>query len=129
VVLDRINGIARPRGFASQQVVATKQPVTDDLRQRFVDHCADPERFFQPSQAVYVAGSDDGTSIRKQYFWGSDGVECRIDSAGNVTELAEIDPSRVREAIDSTEANIKKPLSGEQVTDEAKEQLAALGYY
>jgi arylsulfatase A-like enzyme len=129
VVLDRIDGTARPKGFASQQVVATKQPVTDDLRQRFVDHCAEPDRFFQPSQAVYVASPGDGRAVRKQYFWGDDGVECRIDSAGNVTELSAIDPSRVRRAIDSTEVDIREPLSGEQVTNEAKEQLAALGYY
>jgi hypothetical protein len=43
-----------------------------------------------------------------------------------VTELSAIDPSRVRTAIDSTEVDIREPLSGEQVTNEAKEQLTSL---
>ena len=129
VVLDSIEGSTPQNGFATHQVVATKQPVTDDLRQRFVDHCADPDRFFRPSQAVYVASPGDGRAVRKQYFWGDDAVECRIDSAGTVTELSAIDPHRVETAIDSTEADIREPLSGQQVTDAAKAQLSALGYY
>jgi len=117
------------RGFAADQVVATKQPVTDELRQRFLDHCQNPTRFLKPSRAVYVDTPTDGTGVRKLYFWGEKGGEYRIDAPGKATRLTTIDPQRVTAAFATPKAAIREPLSGEQVTAAAKEQLAALGYY
>ena len=129
VVRTYVDGTPNRAGFARQQVVATKQPVTDDLRQRYEDHCADPEPFLRSSQAVYVDSPTDGDSIRKQYYWGEQAAERRITSPHDSVEIGDITPHRVKNAFDDAEADVRLPLSGQQVTADAKEQLAALGYY
>ena len=129
VVRETVAGRPPDRGFAVDHVVATKQPVTDSLRQRFLDHCQNPGRFLKPSRAVYVDSPTDGTGIRKQYFWGNEAGEYRVDAPGELTRLTAIAPERVTAAFATPKADIREPLSGEQVTPAAKEQLAALGYY
>ena len=129
VVMNAVAGTADRQGFARDQVYSTKQPVTDNLRERYEDHCAEPEPYLQPSQAVYVDSPSDGIAVRKQYYWGEDAVEQRIHSPHKRESIAEITPQRVQDAFDETEADVRIPLSGQQVTEGAKEQLAALGYY
>ena len=129
VVMNAVIGTTDRQGFARDQVFSTKQPVTDNLRERYENHCAEPEPYLQPSQAVYVDSPSDGIAVRKQYYWGKDAVEQRIHSPHERESIAAITPQRVEEAFDETEADVRIPLSGQQVTEGAKEQLAALGYY
>lgn len=114
-------------GFATDTVHTTKQPVTADLRRRFEDNCPDPERFLAPSRAVYTS-SPDG-AVRKRYRWGENAVACDIHGPGQVTATEHIDPVAVESAFDSADPGIREPLDGHGVTDSAREQLAALGYY
>ena len=129
VVKKTVEGTTDLKGFARNRVYSTKQPVTDNLRQRYETHCAEPERYLRPSQAVYVDSPTDGTAVRKQYYWGESALEQRIHSPHETENIEEITPQRVKDAFEETEPDIRIPLSGQQVTEGAKEQLAALGYY
>ena len=114
-------------GFASASVVATKQPVTGDLRDRFARTCDRVEPYAAPSRAVYT--NADGTAVRKRYYWGEEGAELLSHRAGVVEAAGPAAPATVDAAFDEGTASVREPLDGRQVTDEAKEQLAALGYY
>ena len=129
VVADSVDGDADPAGFAHRAVTATKQPVTDDLRERFEATCAEPEPFFQPSRAVYTADPSTEGAVRKRYFWGEEAVDCRIGDPGDLTIVESIEPDAVRAEFTAPAVDVREPLSGQQVSETAKEQLAALGYY
>jgi arylsulfatase A len=129
VVKKTVKGISDRKGFVRHQVYSTKQPVTDALRERYETQCSEPQSYLQPSQAVYVDSLSDGEGIRKQYYWGENAIEERIHSPQEIKNIGKITPQRVMDAFEESEAEIRIPLSGKQVTEEAKEQLAALGYY
>jgi arylsulfatase A len=115
--------------FARERVYATKQPVTADLRERFETNCEDPAPFVAASRAVYRPDPDDERAVRKRYYWGESALECQVHGAGRVTTRTGIDPEDVDAAFDHDDPLVREPLDGGGVTDAAKEQLAALGYY
>jgi len=129
VALDAADGGPVTEGFTRERVHAAKQPVTAELRERFETACADPERFLAPSRAVYRPDPDDPTAVRKRYYWGDAAVECRIRAPRDVSVVGRPAPDRVDAAFADTDAHVRVPLDGRQVTDDAREQLAALGYY
>jgi arylsulfatase A len=114
-------------GFASESVVATKQPVTGDLRDRFERSCDRIDPFTAPSRAVYADA--DGTAVRRRYYWGDEGAESLVHRAGVVEATGPAAPATVDAAFDDGAASVCEPLDGRQVTDETRERLAALGYY
>ena len=126
-VEDAVDGRPVDDAFARETVYATKQPVTADLRQRFEDNCQSPGQFLEPSQAVYTSAAD-GT-VLKRYYWGDEALACSLDGPGHCLWTEPTDPSSVRAAFDTTAPDIREPLAGRQVTEDSKDQLAALGYY
>ncbi len=114
-------------GFSADTVVASKQPVTADLRERFEAACEDVERFVAPSRAVYTAAVDG--AVRKRYYWGEAAGECLIHRPDAVEYVGPADPDAVDAAFDEGEADVREPMAGRQADDETREQLAALGYY
>ena len=129
VVLDATDGAPVADGFARDRVRATKQPVTATLRERFENACTDPDRFVAPSRAVYLPDEADPRAVRKRYYWGDEAVECRICAPGDISVLGRTTPDRVDAAFDGSGPQVRAPLDGQQVTDDTREQLAALGYY
>lgn len=123
------DGTRSDGAFAREAVHTTKQPVTDDLRERFETSCARAEPFLAPSRAVYLPDPDDERAVRKRYYWGERAVECRVRGPGQCSAVEPIATERVDAAFDEGEAGVRAPLDGQQVTDAAREQLAALGYY
>lgn len=127
VVEAYVDGDPSGAAFATERVVSSKQPVTADLRDRFEDACGDVTPFTAASHAVYT--NEEGRSVRKRYHWGDEGLEASISGAGDFKPLREIDPTAVTGAFDASEAGVREPMGGRQATEQAKEQLAALGYY
>lgn len=115
--------------FARDAVYATKQPVTGDLRDRFEESCDDAAPFVAPSRAVYVPDPDDERAVRKRYYWGDEAVVCRVRGPGEVAPVESTTPGEVDAAFNDHDPGVREPLTGRQVTDAAREQLAALGYY
>ena len=127
VVLGHVTGDGAENGFTAETVVASKQPVTADLRDRFERHCADVAPYAAPSRAVYT---DDGDgTVRKRYYWGETGGELLIHDPGAVEFLGETAPGTVDAAFAGSRVEVRDPLEGRQVSNETKDQLAALGYY
>jgi arylsulfatase A len=127
VALGHATGDPPERGFGVDRVCSTKQPVTADLRERFERNCKRVAPYAAGSRAVYV--DDEGESVRKRYHWGDAAAEFRVHRAGAVERVGGIEPDRVTAAFGDPAADVREPLDGRQVTDETKEQLAALGYY
>ena len=113
--------------FARDTVYATKQPVTAALRERFEIHCDDSERFLAPSRAVYTDAP--GGAVEKRYYWGDDALSCHITGTGHVTEAEPVGVDAVDVAFRDRDPGVREPLDGQQATDAAEAQLAALGYY
>jgi arylsulfatase A len=111
-------------------VVASKQPVTADLRDRFERACERPEPLFEPSRAVYVRVGD---AVEKRYHWGSAAGTLRIHAPGVVEPgQRDGDPDDVLESIDRAfasfgDAAVRSPR-GSEPSESTKEQLRALGY-
>ena len=129
VVSAAVDGAPLLDGFARDQVYATKQPVTAELRERFEANCEDPERFFAPSRAVYRADDGDSGAVRKRYYWGGEALDCRVQPSGIASVVERTTPDRVDTAFDDPEPDIRAPLDGNRVTNAARDQLKALGYY
>jgi arylsulfatase A len=127
VAMRHVTGDGDETGFATETVVASKQPVTADLRERFERHCGDVAPYAAPSRAVYTSAEGDG--VRKRYYWGDSAGEFLVHGPGAVEFLGEIAPETVDAAFDDPTADVRESLAGRQVTDETKDQLAALGYY
>lgn len=118
------------RGFVPDgPVVASKQPVTGDLRERFVDACGDVAPFAAPSRAVYAAGR--AGSVRKHYHWGDECASVRVHAPGAAVHEDRGDPSRIDAAFGAFEpADVRSPHEDpDAVTEEVEARLAALGYY
>jgi len=122
-----LHGETPDDAFAREAVYATKQPVTADLRERFEASCADPDPFLASSRAVYTDAPGD--AVRKRYYWGDDALYCRIIGTGHVTEVESVSVDSVDVAFTDRDPGVREPLDGKQVTDAARAQLAALGYY
>lgn len=129
VAIETVEDGAPRGGFADDRVVAAKQPVTDDLRERFEDACQDPTPYVQPSRAVYRPDPEDPRAVRKRYYWGDAAAECRVHAPGAVSDVERIDPRAVEDAFSERRPDVREPLEGRQATESTKEQLAALGYY
>jgi arylsulfatase A len=116
-------------GFARDAVYATKQPVTADLRERFERACEDVGPYAAESRAVYVPDPEDDRAVRKRYYWGESGADLRIRGPGAVEDLGRIDPGAVDAAFEERDPGVREPLDGRGVSEDTKDQLAALGYY
>ncbi|MFC5366285.1 sulfatase [Salinirubrum litoreum] len=127
VVREHLDGEPSAHGFATERVVSMKQPVTADLRDRFERACDDLDSYTAASRAVYTDAP--GTAVRKRYYWGEQGLEALVHGPGDVQPQGSVEPATVDGAFERGEEGVREPLDGRQVTDEAKEQLAALGYY
>ena len=127
VVEAHVGGEQSGTEFAAERVLSLKQPVTADLRDRFEDACEDVTPFTAESHAIYT--NEDGRGVRKRYHWGDEGLEASVSGPGDFRPLREVDPATVADAFDGPEAGVRDPMGGRQATEEAKEQLAALGYY
>ncbi|KOX97115.1 MULTISPECIES: sulfatase [Halorubrum] len=127
VVAAHVAGEPPEAGFAAERVLSLKQPVTADLRDRFEDACEDVTPFTAASHAVYT--NETGRGVRKRYHWGDEGLEASVSGPGDFAPRREIDPATVTDAFEDSEADVREPMGGRQATEQAKEQLAALGYY
>jgi arylsulfatase A len=127
VVREYVNGGRPERGFTAETVRATKQPVTDDLRERFERHCDRVAPYTAPSRAVYTDA--EGTGVRKRYYWGDQAGECLVHAPGATGGVDRIDGERVDAAFDEPAAEVRKARSDGEVSEETRERLAALGYY
>lgn len=127
VVRGYVKGDSPDQGFVAETVRSVKQPVTADLRERFERHCERVSPFISESRAVYTDGP--GKAVRKRYYWGNEGAECLVYGPGIVKRVGKTTRADVDAAFNESTASIRSPLDGRQVTEETKEQLAALGYY
>jgi arylsulfatase A len=111
--------------FARERVLASKQPVTGDLRDRYERAVDDPEPLFARSRAVYER---DGDAVRKTYSWGDAVGAVRVHRAGVVERVPDLGtpPDDVFESV--TDAGVRRERD-ERVTEETKTQLEALGYF
>lgn len=111
---------------ARERVLASKQPVTGDLRRRYEAAVDDVDPFLRESRVVYE-GADDG--VRKTYSWGEAVGTVDVRRAGAVGPVAKGDRERLSAAFASVEdAGVRRVGDGDP-TDETREQLAALGYF
>lgn len=125
-----VAGREAEHGFVPERpVVASKQPVTGDLRERFVDACGDVTPFTAPSRAVYAAGRAGST--KKQYHWGDEYATVRVHAPGATVHEGDADPRRIEEAFDAFDpVGVRTPREDpDAVTEEVEARLAALGYY
>jgi arylsulfatase A len=127
VVREHVRGDPVEHGFATERVLAKKQPVTADLRDRFERHCDAVDTYLAPSRAVYT--NTENKAVKKRYHWGEKGLTELIHCAGAVETLDHSDPPEIDSEFGGDEAGIREPLEGAQATDEVKDQLAAIGYY
>ena len=112
--------------FARETVVASKQPVTGDLRERYAEAVDDATPFFKPSRAVYETAE---TGVHKSYTWGGAAGTVHVPYAGAVGGVSATDGHRVDRAFDSvTDAQVRRP--GDDAADAgARDRLEALGYF
>ncbi|RLM53572.1 sulfatase [Halobellus sp. Atlit-31R] len=138
VALDAASGRELPTDafVPDGPVVASKQPVTGDLRERYVEACAEPEPFFAPSRAVYRAADDgtDTTSVQKTYHWGKQVGELQVYDAQSVSPRSTTTLDEAATHLDAAfdrfdSADVRQPREDQSVSVETKERLAALGYY
>jgi hypothetical protein len=112
--------------FTRSQVLASKQPVTGDLRDRYEAAVEDADRFFQPSRAVYEPAD---VGVRKIYSWGDAVGAVDIPYAGAVGEARTADRGRLAAAFESVgDAGVRRPSSDGSDAG-TREQLEALGYF
>jgi arylsulfatase A len=114
-------------GFASESVLSMKQPVTGDLRERFERNCDRIEPYIAPSRCVYTDA--DGTAVRKRHYWGDEAAESLIPRAGVVEAPDPTDRASIDAMFGEHTATVREPLDGQQVSDQTRDHLAALGYY
>ncbi|MFD1632974.1 sulfatase [Haloplanus ruber] len=111
---------------ARERVLASKQPVTGDLRRRYEAAVDDADPFLKESRVVYQA-TDNG--VRKTYSWGEAVGTVDVRSASAVGTVRKGDPERLSTAFASVEdAGVRRIGDGDP-TGETREQLAALGYF
>jgi arylsulfatase A len=112
-------------------VVASKQPVTADLRERFEDACERPDPLFEPSRARYDRVGD---AVRKTYHWGDDAGSVLVHAPGVVEpERDGPSPGECRVGLDRAfdsfeDASVRAPGT-DGIEAETEAHLRALGYY
>jgi arylsulfatase A len=124
-----VDGPDTGRFVPSGPVVASKQPVTGTLRERYERRCEDPERFFRASHAVYTDDERDG-AVRKRYHWGRAAGEFRIEDTRSIV----CEGSCSRETIDRVVESHAEVTVGQSRDEPAADadteaQLSALGYF
>ncbi|WP_435185406.1 sulfatase-like hydrolase/transferase [Halobellus sp. EA9] len=113
-------------------VVASKQPVTADLRDRY-EEVSDPERFFAPSRAVYTPASGPATTpeslsgiVRKTYHWGSDTCELLVMDAQSVSRpRGHAAPETAASGTPSADGGVTPDDRGSPVSDRRRERIEA----
>jgi arylsulfatase A len=116
----------RPATCARERVLASKQPVTGDLRERYEAAVEDAGPFLRESRVVYER-ADGG--VRKTYSWGTAAGTVHVPRAGTVGPVTDGDRERLSAAFEPVEdAGVRRAGHGD-ATDETREQLAALGYF
>lgn len=116
----------KQESFTRPQVLASKQPVTGDLRDRYEAAVEEADPFFEPSRAVYEPAE---VGVRKIYSWGDAVGAVDIPYAGAVGEAREANRGRLEAAFESVrDAGVRRPgLDGSDAG--TREQLEALGYF
>ena len=109
-----------------ERVLASKQPVTGDLRQRYERAVENPAPLFARSHAVYER---DGEAVRKTYSWGDAVGEARVHAAGVVDHRREGDRTALTERLDELGDPDLRRERTDDVSEETKAQLGALGYF
>ena len=112
--------------FARSQVLASKQPVTGDLRDRYDAAADDATPFLQRSRAVYEPA---GTGVRKTYSWGEAVGEVHVTQAGAAGEVTATDRERIDSAFASVDDADVRRTDGGSVDDSTRDRLEALGYF
>lgn len=118
--------------FARSAVVASKQPVTGDLRARYEAAVDDATPFLRPSRAVYEPAE---TGVHKTYSWGEAVGHVTVPRAGAVsaTTTAGSPRARDRDRLDAAFSRIDdagvRRTPRDSVDAAAREQLEALGYF
>jgi arylsulfatase A len=112
--------------FARERVLAAKQPVTGDLRERYETAVDDPEPHFAFSRAVYER--IDGDLVKTQ-AWGDSVVRMRVDPARSRS----LERTGGREALATAFEKVEPAgvsLDREtETTAETRQRLEALGYF
>jgi arylsulfatase A len=111
---------------ARRRVLASKQPVTGDLRDRYEAAVDDPEPFLRESRVVYEP-ADRG--VRKTFSWGETVGSIDIPRPGTVGPVTAGDREHLSTAFEAIEHAAVRQVGGGDPTDETREQLAALGYF
>lgn len=112
---------------ARTHVLASKQPLTGDLRDRYEAAVDDVEPFCRESRVIYERAADG--SVRKTYSWGDAVGTTRIRRAGNAGPVTDGDRSRLSAAFESVESAGVRQASRREVSEAARDQLTALGYF
>jgi hypothetical protein len=116
----------RREPFARDRVLAAKQPVTGDLRDRYEAAVADADPFCRPSRAVYEPA---GTGLAKTYTWGDAVGRVRVSGAGAVEPLDGGRRATVEAAFaDVADADLGRPRT-DAMAEGTREHLEALGYF
>ncbi|RXK47994.1 sulfatase [Halorientalis pallida] len=111
---------------AREQVLASKQPVTGELRRRYESAVTDPGPFFRESRVVY---EQTPSGVRKTYSWGDAVGTVQVPRAGSVGQPSDRGRDRLSAAFRPVEAAGVRQVGRGEPADETKEQLAALGYF
>jgi arylsulfatase A len=112
--------------FAQERVLASKQPITGDLRERYEAAVEDPNPLFAPSRAVYEP--TDGELV-KHHQWGETVTRVRVDSPEKQTTALETNTGRLDRVFSDLEPASVSRTRDEDVNAETRTQLAALGYF
>ena len=112
--------------FRRDRVLASKQPVTGDLYDRYERAVGNPAPLFAPSHAVY---EPDGDGVRKTYSWGEAVGEAHVHRPGVVEYRGEGQQERIETAHKGLSDPDLCRERTDKATEETKAQLEALGYF
>jgi hypothetical protein len=112
--------------FARERVVASKQPVTGDLRERYESAVHDATPYRAPSRAVYEPAE---TGVSKTYAWGEAVGTVHVPHAGAVGPTTPADRARLEAAFEPlADPGVRRRSRGSADAG-TRDQLEALGYF
>lgn len=112
--------------FVRDRVVAAKQPITGDLRERYESVVDDPERLFAPSRAVYT-GTSQG--LIKEQSWSEVIAHIRLSGGDSEAVTRQETTEWLDDAFDGLDDSGVSRRRQSETTVETREQLQALGYF
>jgi len=115
-----------PADFARERVVASKQPVTGDLRERYESAVDDATPYRAPSRAVYEPAE---TGVYKTYSWGEAVGTVHVPHAGAVGPTTPADRAQLETAFEPlADPGVRRPGRGSADAG-TRDKLEALGYF